>query len=156
MADHVDASVEIKGNRVITLTWGPVDRVNWVTIVGVIGLTLATLMAVFGLPPIDLHGPLHRMGVMDPFCGGTRAARLTAQGNFAGAWRYNPLGIVATVAALLATLRLAIGLTAKRWLDVVIAWTPPLRALAIGITIALLVLLEIRQQGRSDLLLRSY
>ncbi len=142
--------------RVITLTWGPTDRLNWVTIVGVVGLALAALMAVFGLPPVDLHGPVHRMGIMDPFCGGTRAARLTAQGHLAAAWRYNPLGIVATVAALLAALRLGIGFTTKRWLDVVIVWTPRLRAVAIGITVALLVLLEIRQQGRSDLLLRTY
>lgn len=144
------------GTRVITLTWGPADRLTWVTLVGVVGLALAALMAVFGLPPVDLHGPVHRMGIMDPFCGGTRAARLTAQGHLAAAWRYNPLGIVATVAALLAALRLGIGFTTKRWLDVVIVWTPRLRAVAIGITVALLVLLEIRQQGRSDLLLRTY
>ena len=142
--------------RVVTLAWGPTDRLNWVTIVGVVGLALAALMAVFGLPPVDLHGPVHRMGVMDPFCGGTRAARLTAQGDLAAAWRYNPLGVVATLAALLAALRLGIGFTTKRWLEVVIVWTPRLRAVAIGITVALLVLLEIRQQGRSDLLLRTY
>lgn len=148
----MDASARAEGSRVITLTWGAADRFTSVTIVGVVGLALAVLMAVFGLPPVDLHGPLHRMGIMDPFCGGTRAARLTAQGNLTEAWRYNPLGIVATGAALLAALRLAIGLTTKRWLDARIAWTPRLRAVAIGITIALLVLLEIRQQGRSDLL----
>lgn len=140
----------------LILTWGASDRHRWVTVVGVVGLVLAAAMAVLGLPPVDLHGPFHRMGIMDPLCGGTRAARLTAQGNLVQAWRYNPLGILATGLALIAAVRLAVGLTTRRWLDLRVAWTPRLRWLALGTAFVLLVLLEIRQQGRADLLMKTY
>ncbi|NHA01275.1 DUF2752 domain-containing protein [Nocardioides sp. W3-2-3] len=127
---------------------------RWVTIVGVIGFASAAAMASFGLPPVDLHGPLHRMGIMDPLCGGTRAARLTAQGNLGAAWRYNPLGIVTTVAAGLAAARLLLGLTARRWVNVSIFWTPRTKRIALVVVLVLLTALEVRQQGRADLLLR--
>ncbi len=42
-----------------------------------IGVGFAVAMAVFGLPPVDPHGPFHRFGIMDPLGGGTR---YTAQG----------------------------------------------------------------------------
>jgi len=32
-------------------------------------LAAAAGMAVFGLPPVDLHGLLHHVGIMDPLCG---------------------------------------------------------------------------------------
>jgi hypothetical protein len=43
-----------------------------------------------GLPPVDLHAPLHYLAVMDPLCGMTRGVRLVARGDLAGAVRYNP------------------------------------------------------------------
>ncbi len=52
-------------------------------------LAAGSTMAVSGLPPVDLHGPLHHDGIMDPLCVGTRAAAYTARGEFALAWRYN-------------------------------------------------------------------
>ena len=66
------------------------------------GASIAVAMAIYGLPAVDLHPPLHRLGIMDPLCGGTRAARYAAQGRFEDAWTYNPLGIVAVYGALLA------------------------------------------------------
>lgn len=140
----------------IEVFWARRDRLRTITIVGVIGLIIAGTMAILGLPPVDLHGPLHRMGIMDPLCGGTRAARLTAQGHLAEAWRYNPLGIFATFAALAAVVRLSIGLTTHRWLDIRVAWTPSLVKLSLVIGLLLVVVLEIRQQGRAELLLRRY
>ncbi|MFC5175112.1 DUF2752 domain-containing protein [Nocardioides taihuensis] len=120
------------------------------------GLVASVAMAVFGLPPVDLHGPLHRMGIMDPFCGGTRAARLTAHGQLLEAWRYNPLGILATVAAALAVARLGVGIALRRWLNVEIVWTPRRARLVLGVLVVATVALEIRQQGRADLLLKPY
>lgn len=141
---------------IVRLSWSRHDELRVVTVIGLVGLGAAALMAVFGLPPVDLHGPLHRLGIMDPLCGGTRAARLTAQGHLAEAWRYNPLGILAVAAAALAAARLMIGLTTRRWLSLEVRWTPRVTLVALTTTIALLVLLEIRQQGRADLLLRPY
>lgn len=132
------------------------DRMRTLTLLGVAGLVASIAMAVFGLPPVDLHGPLHRMGIMDPLCGGTRAARLTAQGHLLEAWRYNPLGILATGAAALATARLAVGVVMRRWINVRVGWSPRRTRLALAVLAIATVLLEIRQQGRADLLLRPY
>ena len=140
----------------ISIAWSRADELRIVTIIGVLGLAAALMMAVFGLPPVDLHGPLHRMGIMDPLCGGTRAARLTAQGNLAEAWKYNPLGILATLAAAAAMARLVIGLVGRRWLNVRVAWTPRRMKIALTVLVVALVILEIRQQGRADLLLKPY
>lgn len=129
---------------------------RWITLVGGVGLFAAAAMAQFGLPPVDLHGPLHPMGIMDPFCGGTRAARLTAQGNLVDAWRYNPLGIVATLTAGLATLRFLTGVAARRWLNLRFTWSPRRIRLAVAILVVATIALEIRQQTRADLLLKPY
>lgn len=49
---------------------------------GAFALAVGTIaLRVFGLPPIDLHSPLHRAGIMDPLCGGTRAALAAAHGD---------------------------------------------------------------------------
>jgi hypothetical protein len=105
-------------------------------------------MAVFGLPPVDLHGLLHHVGIMDPLCGGTRATAYTARGEWALAWRYNPLGFLAVVAAAAAVLRAVVGLLARRWVTVTVAWTPRrVRTVAVTATV-LLVALTVRQQMR--------
>ena len=153
----MDASiVPAERSRAVTLYWARSDRLKWMTIAGSLGLVAAIAMASLGLPPVDLHGPFHRVGIMDPLCGGTRAARLTAQGDLVAAWRYNPLGIVASVAALLAVARLVIGMVTKRWLDAKVAWTPRRWRVVGAISVLLIVALEIRQQGRSELLLQAY
>ena len=123
-----------------------------ITVVGVIGAAAAVAMAVFGLPPVDLHGPLHRYGVMDPLCGGTRSAWYTVQGRIALAWRYNPLGIVTVLAAVAALLRAALAVSTGRWLDVAVTWTPRRRLFVAVVGIMLLAVLEVRQQARADLL----
>jgi len=152
MSDVAGAGAE----RWIELEWSTKDEMLWVTLAGTLGLILAGAMALFGLPPIDLHGPLHRWGVMDPLCGGTRAARLTAQGHLGAAWTYNPLGIIATLAALAAVLRVAIGATTRRWLNIHLIWSPRMRLIALVVVTVLAVALEIRQQGRSELLTKPY
>ncbi|WP_454860950.1 DUF2752 domain-containing protein [Promicromonospora soli] len=131
----------------------PVDRHRWLTAGAVLALAAAALMAAFGLPPVDLHGPLHMLGIMDPFCGGTRAARYAGQGNLAEAWRYNPLSIVIVYGALAAVARAGLGLVTRRWLTLTIGWTPARRRWVITIALVLLVLLELRQQLRADLLM---
>ncbi|MFI6428600.1 DUF2752 domain-containing protein [Promicromonospora sp. NPDC050880] len=131
----------------------PVDHHRWVTAGAALALGAAFLMAAFGLPPVDLHGPLHPLGIMDPFCGGTRAARYAAQGNLAEAWRYNPLSIVIVCGAMAAVVRAGIGLVSRRWLTLTIGWAAARRRWVIAIVLVLLVLLEVRQQLRADLLM---
>lgn len=119
------------------------------------GFTVALGIAVLGLPTLDLHGPLHRLGIMDPFCGGTRAARYTMLGQFALAWTYNPLGIVAVGVALLATVRAVVGFVFHRWINLHVAITPRLRWLLVGILVVVLMTLEVRQQSIAPLLMQS-
>jgi hypothetical protein len=52
------------------VVWEPVDRHRWAGLLAVAGLAAGGAMAIFGLPPVDLHGPLHYAGIMDPLCGG--------------------------------------------------------------------------------------
>ena len=140
----------------VGVRWSRRDEMRLVTWAGIAGLGLAIVMARFGLPPVDLHGPLHRMGIMDPLCGGTRAARLTAQGKLGSAWTYNPLGILATFVAAAAVLRMIVGVTARRWLNLQIHWSPRLRWATLILVVGVLIVLEIRQQGRADLLTKPY
>lgn len=137
----------------IHLAWERFDAHRWVTWLALIGLTAAVAMAIFGLPPIDLHGPQHHVGVMSPTCGGTRAARLTAQGRLDEAWTYNPLGILAVLAAVAVSARAAVGLTAGRWVNVGFAWTPRRKRVVITLAVLLTIALEVRQQLRADLLM---
>lgn len=91
------------------------DRWRLMTGVACFGVVLAGLLAAVGLPPVDLHGPLHYLGIMMPTCGGTRAARLFAQGDLGGAWEYNPLGIAAVVGAVAMVARAMVGWVSGRW-----------------------------------------
>ena len=137
------------------LRWSlqPRDAHRVATGLGAATLAAAAGMAVFGLPPVDLHGLLHHVGIMDPLCGGTRAAAYTARGDWALAWRYNPLGILAVLAAAFAVLCAGIGALTGRWVTLTVAWTPRrVRAVAATATV-LLVALTVRQQFRAELLI---
>jgi hypothetical protein len=116
------------------------------------GVTAAVVMSIAGLPAVDLHGPLHYIGIMDPLCGGTRAARYTMRGEFALAWKYNPLGILAVTGAVAAAGRVVVGLLTRHWLTVAITWTPPRRRVVIGLILAAAAVLEVRQQLLASLL----
>lgn len=131
----------------------PRDRYRLLTFASIGLLTTACSMATVGLPPIDLHGPNHWIGIMDPLCGGTRAARYTALGEWELAWTYNPLGLVTAVAVGLLVLRAGVGVLTRSWLALDIAWTKRDRRSAMTVATVLLIILEIRQQGRADLLM---
>jgi hypothetical protein len=115
------------------------------------GLAIALLLAVFGLPPIDLHGPLHHLGVMDPLCGGTRSVYLTLHGQLRDAVRYNPAGPVLVIAAVGLLIRAAIGRWTGRWVDVSVP-----RRLLIPVTVLALAALEVNQQLHASLLTQPW
>lgn len=137
--------------RTPILRWSRHDD-HWpVSLLALAGLVLAVLMARVGLPPFDLHGVLHRFGIMDPLCGGTRAVRYATRGQWAQSWRYNPLGIPLVVGAVLVLARAALGTATGRWLN----GRLPRRARRPLLMIALvaLVALQVRQQMLADLLI---
>ncbi len=131
--------------------WSGADRHRAFTRVAVAGLVVTGLLAVYGLPPVDLHGPLHYLGVMDPLCGMTRGVRLVARGGLAGAVRYNPAAPLVPLGGVLLLVRHVYGSRTGRWADVSIRWTPAL------VTAAALVvaLLWARQQANADLLVNG-
>lgn len=135
-------------------TWSvsSMDRHRALSGVAVVGMAVATGLAVLGLPNIDLHGPLHQWGIMDPFCGGTRAARYAMQGQWILSWTYNPLGIAAVAAALAGSIRVIVGVISGRWVNVRASWTPRRRRIAMATLVIVLVILEVRQQSLAELL----
>ena len=139
------------------MTWSvsSVDRSRTLTGMAVAGFAAATGLAVLGLPTVDLHGPLHQWGIMDPFCGGTRAAYYTVHGQWALAWTYNPLGIVAVIAVVAGVARGLVGMISGRWVNVSVSWTPKRRWLVIVALAVFVVVLEARQQSLADLLRQS-
>jgi hypothetical protein len=133
----------------IKVWWDDHDRHRTWTGLALLGIPLTVLVSVLGLPPIDLHGPLHDLGVMGPTCGMTRGAMWFSRGDLARAWMFNPasLLVVPAMAALLA--RAALGWLTGRWLSMEVRWRPWLWM----IPALLILLLSIRQQLNADLLL---
>ena len=131
----------------------PQDPWPVLTLLAPIGLLLAAGLALVGLPPFDLHGPLHLFGIMDPLCGGTRAVRLAAMGRWAESWRYNPAGAPLVVGAGVLVLRASAGWATGRWVTVTVRWTRQRRWAVWALLALALVVLEINQQEHAALLL---
>jgi hypothetical protein len=122
----------------------------WTWIAAVI-VVCAALLAVFGLPPVSLHGPLHYLGVMDPLCGSTRSVYLTLHGNVHEAMRFNPAGPVVLVGAVIMVIRAVVGRLLGRWLSIRI----PARILW-PVAVIAIVALEVNQQMHASLLTQPW
>jgi len=96
----------------------PVDPSPWLTRLAALVAAGAALLGMVGVPSVDLHGPLHFVGVMDPLCGGTRSVYLSVQGDLLDAAAYNPAGPVLLVVALAAVVRAATGRLSGQWVTV--------------------------------------
>lgn len=109
------------------------------------------VLALVGLPPIDIHGPLHYLGVMGPTGGMTRGVMWTARGDLVRAWQFNPasLLVIPTMAGLVA--RAAHARMTGRWLNLHVRWRPWLWL----IPAVILLVLTIRQQLNVDFLLAN-
>lgn len=123
------------------------------TVAAVVGLAIGIMLAVFGLPPVDLHTPLHHAGIMDPLCGGTRALRLAALGQWGQSWMYNPLGIPVLLGFAALVARAIAGGATGRWYAVGIGWTTTRIWTATTGAVVLLIALEVRQQSIAELLM---
>ncbi|WP_280459488.1 DUF2752 domain-containing protein [Nocardia carnea] len=130
------------------------DRSRWLTISALALSVGAVALRVAGVPPVDLHGPPHYIGIMDPFCGGTRATYLLLTGDLGESIRYNP-GVVALAGVVVLVLvRGAVGALTGRWLHITLR--PRLRrVLLIGVVVAVAAL-WVRQQINADLLTQPW
>lgn len=123
------------------------DRLRPATVAAVAGLVLGGAMAVFGLPPVDLHGPNHFVGIMSPLCGATRSVWSAMGGDWAMSWRYNPIGPVLVLGAAAVLVRAALGAATGRWVNATVRAPWVLAGAAAALTAALWV----RQQLNADL-----
>lgn len=142
-------SADAPSGRLLETAWTDSDKWRpafWV-VLGCGAVALA--MAIFGLPPIDLHSSLHDRGIMDPFCGMTRATRFFARGDLASAWRYNPGSYALALAAGLVVVRWFVGTFTGRWLTVRVLN----RRAAAAFALLLFVALEVNQQSNAQLLM---
>lgn len=100
------------------MSWSTTDRHPRLAPVVLAGGLGALTLAMFGLPPVDLHSPLHQLGIMDPLCGMTRAVRFFARGDLSNAWRYNPGSFALAFAAVGILVRAVIGRITGGWLEI--------------------------------------
>ena len=135
-------------------TWSDHDRTARYTKSVVLLAIAAVALRIVGVPPVDLHGPLHYLGVMDPLCGGTRATFLMLSGDMAGAATYNPIVFPLAAVVAFVLLRTAVGLITRQWLSVHLGRTPRIAVWAI--LVLALALLEVRQQLNADLLMQAW
>jgi hypothetical protein len=128
--------VEAGHRRLLRWSWDDHDSVSGLTIVTALACTAAAATAIFGLPPVDLHGPWHYLGVMDPLCGMTRAVRLLALGQVRRAVEYNPASPLLAAFGVVVLVRASVGWTRRRWLRVQVhrsPLTPTALALLVGL-----------------------
>lgn len=112
-----------------------------------VGTAAAVIMGRFGLPPLNLHTPLHRIGIMDPLCGMTRATAALGRADVATAWRYNPGVFVLAAAAAFMLVRVAVAATTGTW------WWVRARGWPVWVVlVGGLVALEVNQQLHAELL----
>lgn len=117
---------------------------TWLALSGLLG---ALVLAVLGVPSVDMHGPLHYAGIMDPLCGATRSVYLTMHGQWEAALRYNPAAPLLLIVAASMVLRGAAGWWTRRWVQIRMP-----RRTAIAVAVVALVALQVRQQSSVALL----
>jgi hypothetical protein len=137
-----------------TVGRAPDNRAALATRLALLGVAGGIALRLVGVPPVDLHGPLHHLGIMDPLCGGTRAMFLLTSGHFAAAAEYNPIVFPLAAAPLGRLARAAISRVTGRRLQ--LSPSPAVRRTLIALGVVALVALEIRQQLHADLLTRSW
>jgi hypothetical protein len=81
------------------------------------GLVVAALLARLGMPPVNLHSPLHFAGIMDPLCGMTRGSAATLRGDLRRAWWYNPASPLVILGGLAVLARWVVGRVTGGWLS---------------------------------------
>jgi hypothetical protein len=135
----------------LALCWEAHDRHPTSTRLVLIGIPLLVLLAVVGLPPVDIHGPLHYLGIMGPTCGMTRGVMWSARGDLALAWQFNPASLLVIPTMISVTARMVYGSVTGRWLNLHIEWRPWLWI----IPTVLILLLTFRQQLNIDYLLAN-
>lgn len=139
------AETNTRRSRVVRTSANP--PYPWLTWLCLAAVFAAGALAVVGVPPIDIHGPLHYAGIMDPLCGGTRATYLVMHGDLRRGWEYNPAVPVLVVAVVVVLVWSFAGRAMGRWITIAVP-----RRIGLMIVVAALVALEVNQQSHAALL----
>lgn len=115
------------------------------------GLVTASVLAVAGMPPLDIHAPTHGWGIMAPTCGMMRAIAAAVGGNLATAWTYNPASLVLVGGAIGVLVRSLLGVASNHWINIRLSMT---RRSWLVVALAV-VALEVNQQAHAGLLMAS-
>lgn len=134
--------------------WSHRDELSGLTIAACLALAAAVALRSIGVPQVDLHGPLHYLGIMDPLCGGTRATFLLLAGDPLGAARYNPLVFPLGVLVAAVLVRAGFGSLSGRWLELRISHGAR-RVLLVALAV-MVVALAVRQQWHAELLMQGW
>ena len=133
---------------VLRLGWAREDRYRPLAPLAASGLLVAGVLAMVGLPSVDVHGPLHYLGIMDPLCGMTRGTVAVLRGQLGRAFAYNPASPLLVAGATLVLGRWVVGRLTGRWLEVrlhqgLVAW---------GVGVVAVLVLWVNQQAHAALL----
>lgn len=139
------------GTGVVMFGWETHDRHPTTTRLALVGIPIAVIVAIVGVPPVDIHGPLHYLGIMGPTCGMTRGVMWTARGDLARAWQFNPASLLVIPSMLALTGRSVYARITGRWLNLHLRWRPWLWI----VPATLIILLSIRQQLNVEFLLAN-
>lgn len=110
------------------------------------GLVVAALLARLGMPPVNLHSPLHVAGIMDPLCGMTRGSAATLRGDLRRAWWYNPASPLVILGGLAVLARWVVGRVTGGWLSARVKVT----RVPVAVAGVVLAALELNQQLHVD------
>lgn len=109
---------------------------------------VAVAFARWGIPPLDVMWPMHRLGIVGPSCGLTRAVVALARGEPGRAWQFNPSGFVVAAAVVTLVARALVAVVSGRWFE------PVLRVRRTGaVAVAATVALWANQQAHAQFLL---
>lgn len=128
--------------------WEPRDAFPGLTAIALMGSVGFVGLAAFGLPNVEVHSPLHYLGVMDPLCGMTRAMYWLSAGDAASAWRFNPGSFAVAAFGMTFTSRALVGRVTGKWLEVALLSR---RVVWFILAVAILTL-WVNQQAHADLL----
>ena len=109
----------------------------------------AAVFAVVGAPRVPVMWPLYRLGIVLPGCGLTRGVVALADGDVAGAWRWNPASPLVALGVAAGVVRAGAGSATGRWLTVRIAS----RWWMVASGVAAVALLWVNQWSHAELLM---
>lgn len=121
------------------------------TVLSMLGLPGAVVLALVGGLPFDLPMPTHLLGLVTPTCGLTRGSTALVRGDYSLAWAYNPVSFAVIAFGATGILRAVLGVATGRWVNMSVTVRPLGRVLLITAGL----LLWVHQQQHAEFIMTS-